>query len=64
MRHANLTAQVVDQGLQVVFEEILMGRIAAAAIAQQQDGCGLGIATLADAFQYQRKLSQANWLVS
>ena len=46
--HADLNANVVDQGLQVLFEQVLIGSVASTAVAQQQDRTGVWIAAFAD----------------
>ena len=48
MGHANRQSDRVAQTLQVVFENVLAGRIAAAAVAGQQNRSGIAVALLAD----------------
>ena len=49
VRHADLDTQFFDQMLQVLLEEVLRRRIAAAAIAQPEDRRGVGVTRAADA---------------
>ena len=49
MSRANLETDRVHQFLQVVLEEVLIGGVAAPAVAQQQDRRRGGVAALADA---------------
>src|SRR5207247_1034589 len=50
MRDSDRKSNVIDQLLQIVFEEVLVRRIAAAGITQHQKGLSVGITLLADAF--------------
>jgi hypothetical protein len=47
--HANFHTKLVGQLLQIVLEEILLGSVAAATVAQPQDRCCLGITPFANA---------------
>src|SRR5271166_2841779 len=46
--HSDFDSQVVDEVLQVLFEKILCRRIASATIAQQENGFGVRVTSLAD----------------
>ncbi len=46
--HSDFDSQFVDEVLQVLFEKILCRRIASATVAQQEDGLGVRVASLAD----------------
>ena len=47
--HPDGDSDVVDEVLQILFENVMRRRIAPAGIAQHQDGRGVGVALLADA---------------
>ena len=49
MGDPNFKTDAIGQTLQIVLKDIFVCRIATAAIASQQDRCGLGITLLADA---------------
>lgn len=47
--HSDLNADVVDQGLQVLFEQVLIGSVASTTVTQEQNRSGVWIAAFADA---------------